>query len=309
MTKRIWAALLLITLGLPARAEVDCRVVNALSRIHAAEDQLADPSTLEALRGELLRHDGQNVAAALAGHPNARDREILSRFAGLTARLARIADQGDGVALRMALSDPATIRIFEQTSAVLGRFGCTGPAAQRAAASAGPSTGGASDPVTEDGLAVARSTAITPETLLLVGFLSLMAVAGLIWGIMMLRRHNERRRRRSRRYSLNRPIHYLVDGERYLGRILDISCVGMKLQHSGQIQSTRPKRLQVVVSGLTVDGRTTWINAHYAGIEFVPRIRFSRVLSTLSGLMMPPEPSDTRAQTKTAPRGAPSANR
>jgi len=91
-----------------------------------------------------------------------------------------------------------------------------------------------------------------------------------------------RRQKRLRaRFSCNIDVQLSSGDRNVTTKALDISGVGLKVQIPDA--PALPQKVQITIGETTVDGRFTWQNAHFAGLELSPPLSMKFVKSVSSG--------------------------
>lgn len=98
----------------------------------------------------------------------------------------------------------------------------------------------------------------------IVAFLALSA-----WFLGML---EVRRKRRARRYTVTIETNYIVNTNKYVGAILDISQNGVKIRHEPSDDMCISAQISTQIGGTMRPGVLIWQNEHYCGVRFNKRI-------------------------------------
>lgn len=281
---------MLLTFATPALAEVNCSMVSALLRIHEAQNTLEqaattpDPTaTLGPLIVDLHRLNGQNVEYAMRDDITADDRAALSTFASVTSQFAALADVGDVQALRALIQSRETAKAFADATAALNRTVCDTPSTLTLSNNDGQSVAPLKHNIDTQHVTGPRA-AQRNFLLSLIPFVAGIIVATLIaLGTWFQLKRAELRRRRSKRYPANRPITYMYDDQNRNGQLLDISGLGAKIGHTGEINADHRRKVTLVFAGLPKTGGVVWSNENYAGVVFdqpLPRRVLQKFLDT-----------------------------
>ena len=303
---QIIASILLGLAAGPASAQVECTLIQDLTRFQSAPADLAgtpvsraDATARQQLAADMLRHDGDSVRFALRDHARPAEAAALADFADLSAELARLSQTGQTPAMERLAALPESRRILAAARAALPRFDCAAPPVT---ARMSDSSDGAdrSDPAPADQPTAVESSQINLVVTIPFVLAALLAVAA---GLYLVMRTREKRRRRARRYTTNRPVRFRIGTRTCEGKLLDISCLGAKLQHGGAIHDTDAGPIMIRLAGQWHRAERSWGNAHYAGLRFQTKLTLPYLLQVLA---TPPRlfAQDTQAQTK---NGAPKA--
>ena len=297
----------IIFIAMPAQAQVDCAVVNSLTRIttttttHTSwgNDDLPPGN----VRTDISHFDRTSIQHLFSDVPDEDGLRTLDQFAQVTALIAQYAQNGQGAEIHILLQAPSVISLFDDARKVLDSIGCHGPsvtddAMPKNVADALEKAGEAKN----EARSATTGSGIDFGANLLVWGLVGLAVAATIGLFVFLRKRGEKLRRRQRRYTLNLPIKFAFETFDAQGRALDISCNGLKIRHYGQLPSEPSGRIKVELAGHWYETKCQWHNEHYAGLSFATTLRVATVLQILSGVK---GRGANAGKTKTAPEGAP----
>ena len=291
----------LVLFGSPQHAlALDCAEIAALSRIVTAQRDLLSGSeglseTLARLDGDMARLDVAVVDRADERLPPDIDRDALRSLADLAHQISLARHRRDTQAVAQLLDNAAATGLFLRAGRTLSRLHCGQAFAAARALSHRPTQIG--DMMLQDN----HGAGGVPERRIgygtaLVGGLGVvvlsMAAAVLVW------RFRSRQRRRARRFRILRDIDFHMQDNRYRGTLLDLSCLGAKLRHDGVI-TQQDVAVAVTLLGVVRPCKVTWLNDHYAGLQFAERLRIAQVLGVAAGIVTlnhNPTP-----QTQTAP--------
>ncbi len=305
MKTRLLFTLLLCLNGQQGLANVNCDAVNALSRIQnagAAGKPLAlgglpDP----ALRSDLARFDQQNIDHIFSGILTPEATQTLANFARLTSQISVLAENNRAKDISALMKAPNVRQIFDQAGQILDRLDCAGPALPSSGVSDPASTSTDAESQLFSADSISQRDGIGTISLGLWAIVLIVLIAALAGGFVLIQRGREKKRRRQRRYATNQALPFRIGDAEFKGRMLDISCNGLKLKHDGQGQLSDKQELKVKLAGKWRDGQCTWCNDHYAGMTFAPRLRLATVLYILGRTEINPDASVKPARTQTAP--------
>ena len=291
-------ALLLCLLTLPrAASALDCAEISAMSRIVASRETLVSGSaqlmdTLRRLDLDLARIDGTVADRASGGMPSSVERDALHDLADLAQRINGALRRGDMAVVTRILDDAARADTLSRAGQALARLHCGRNAAADRALSEGSSTISALAPQAVE--EVSRTAFYAGLATGIAAFLLAGLSALLIWRV------RSRQRRRSRRFRVLHDVDMHMNDARHRGTLLDLSCFGAKLRHNGLIVD-RDTRLSINLLGVVRPCRITWLNEHYAGLQFAERLRIAQVLGVAAGIA--PKTPTPRMQTAPASGG------
>jgi hypothetical protein len=257
--KTIGCVLLACGLAAPGHAQDNCAALADLGILAALEAQ-ADSTSAP--------RDPQGLAAALrqasgTGQINALEVAAFDRY--LRARL-------EGHPARFPLS---TAELRRRHQACLEQAGSktSGPAApgQAAARHALPATPPQSAlqrslaPLAHPSAPDITNAMFKAQLAFALGSVLCGLLGWLIW--TRLARIIQRNRRRGRRHLCNLPVIYAVEDAPRMGRIVDLSGLGCKLDPRGQ--SLAPGQpVQLRLPDRAIDAHVAWANVHYVGLTF-----------------------------------------
>ncbi len=304
--RRFWLTTTFTLIAASAQADIDCEVVNALTRIHEAGEagQVLSTNGLptSALRSDLSRFDQHNVARQFEQILDSEANEILTEFAAVTAQIAIMARTNQGPQISRLLQSPNVRQTFDQAGKILDRIGCVGPSA--ATTSTVDPIVKASD-VTEipdrpKDISQRPSIGVFEVAVWTIVAIVLLVSAG---GLIIAVRHSrDKHQRRRRRYATNQEIQFKIGDRTMTGRMLDISCHGLKLKHFLHKAPTQKDQLQVRLAGRWRDVHCQWSNEHYAGLAFASRMRTATVFYVLGKTeILSTEEAEETPVTQTAP--------
>ena len=293
--------------ALPVPAAADCTLVEALTRFQSAPVALAAPpasrddaAARQQLEAEMLRVDGDSVRFALRAHDRATDVAALADFADLSAELARLSRAGQHASVQSFASMPASRRTIAAARAALPRFGCdtirvSGPGG----ADGRDADRSAPRPSEAPSQAESSDINLVVTIPLLLGIVLLAAAA-----LTLYVRREDERRRQARRFSVSRPIRFRIGSTTLGGTLIDISCLGAKLQHGGQVDPSATGPVTIRLAGRWHRADPSWGNAHYLGVRFQTRLTLPQLLQILA---TPPraDAGQDRPETKNGARKAP----
>lgn len=292
---------LLFLLGSPNHAlALDCAEIAAMARIVGARNTLVSGSarlsdTLRRLDQDLARVAGSMKDGAPGDLPSSLDRMALRNLADLAHDISLSLRDGDMPAITQRLDGAAKADTLARAGLALARLHCGQNVAADRAIAVGSSTISAIAPRDAMEKKSVQAPATAFYTGLATGIAALLPAAlatFLIW------RLQARQRRRARRFRVLRDVDMHMQDARHRGTLLDLSCFGAKLRHNGMI--TDPDvPFAVTLLGVVRPCKITWLNDHYAGLQFSERLRLSQVLGVAAGLA-PQFPSAT-PQMQTAP--------
>ncbi len=292
----------------PLLAEVDCDLVNAMTRVSEAPQTHSTWASGEllpnAVQSDISRFSSRSIAHLFDDVPNTSTVSILSDFATLTAQIAQLARDGRGADIHIFLNAPAVRETFKQAGKVLDSIGCNGPLlATSASTPSEQSSPGNDRPDTPPGAASGSALVLSLSYFWYVLATITVSVFGaMIWFYLRIK---EKHRRRRRRYSTNQHVRFRLGSRIHSGRLLDISCNGLKLRHLGVMDSAQEDTLQVEIDRKWYETRVQWCNEHYVGLAFARPLRTANVLQILVHGRAQSEPAKDGQKTKTAPEGAP----
>lgn len=280
----------LLWLATPALAASpeECRIVASLSRLHAAQAAVlasggTDLGAVRRMREELASSRFAGLTTGARTFAIFAERETRAGLDGLTHDISRAASRQDAAALRDLGEDPGVREMLAAARRALARYDCDGAAGALVGADATPLAGARAGGATwvPDGLVTRLSL---PAILVSIWFYliggAVLALGGATF--VLVSRHLRRSRRRRHRFPVNLDVRFTVPGGTRDGAILDISCFGAKLRHSGLIEPGQ-KEIAVALLGTMRAGRIAWLNRHYAGLVLEERLATSEVLRVVAG--------------------------
>ena len=295
--------LLTVAVAPPAAAQ-DCAGIAALLRVHTAQQDWLRYRTAGQVTPDMLRLDGDEVRFSFRGTLTEDQVTALAAYADAASDLAELARRSDLPRLAAALENPETRAIFNRAGPLLAGLACDSIAGE---GEPPPGRGGDRQPTErsadvrqqdEGGVALGLGPSVTQIAL---GTLAAVLGGALYFAIWRLRMRNQRRRRR---FAVNGLVRFRkagTDAPVLTGRLVDLSGVGVKLRHYGQLPDST--HLEIELLGQWHRLTVRWDNKHYVGMSFDRQLRFSAVLRLLAEF----RDSERRSRdTKTAPEKAPS---
>ena len=252
-----------------AGAQVRCDAADLATRLLGARRMvLADPAALPAARQDIdaaLRDWSGTVRHQRDGPASQRDGEAILALAALSRQVSALVDSDPRAARDLIASVRASGVSHLATLAVL-RSGCD--ARDVGEWSDGASLGLRDGSVADAGGAPSdgrssRAPSVPIATHAWRGAVAVAAFAvsaGAARRILLYRRKQARRRRR---YAIGLPVAYRHGGQLFDGRIIDINCFGLKIQHAGDLEKDDVASIGLL--GQWRGFRVVWRNAHYAG--------------------------------------------
>lgn len=295
-------------LAQPIHAQVDCDLVNAMTRVSETTQTHATWNNggplPNAVQSDLSRFSASSIQHLFQDVPSTSAISTLSEFAVLTSQIAQLARDGRGADIHIFLNSPRVRATFEDAGKVLDSIGCNGPLlATKTSTPSQQSSPGSASPDTPPAVASGSSFAMSLSYFWYI--FAAVAAAGLGAATWFYFRIKETRRRRRRRYSTNQYVKFQVGPKTCSGRMLDISCNGLKLRHLGAISANQQETLRVEIDRRFYETRIQWCNEHYVGLAFMQPLRTASVLQILVSGRSQSGPSQDGQDVKTAPEGAP----
>ncbi len=277
---RIKAVLVVISClsGTSAISMPACDVVAALQRIHFAQERLVEaPQRMLASRDRVVLRQGlkslspANISYGLGSQINAEQRNLIFQVLdGSQMFLGALDDNNIQLALDIR-KNPTNQRRAERVLDILPKFEChTGVQGENGGTSR--SASGLTDGFTGEAIA---------KQLPWLG-LVLAIVSGVLWlAIPRIRKKMVTRKQRARRFPLNQSVKYIYKQDIYGGKVVDISCYGLKLQHNTSSASVGDI-IDIWMLGDWQKGTVTWSNDVYCGLQF----KFPLLVSDIRTLRM-----------------------
>ncbi len=257
---------------LPAAAQVNCTLFEALERIQFAQSRLAQSRAPTArsddgalLTNELVRLDVAQLQIAHNGQLSQNDEVFLTDYVTKAKQLdAHLIAQRDG-AVAAYFASPAFAPRQAQIARLLPRLGCN------AQAGAGNQSGTARaiTPAKQD--VPARTITFTGSVVFLASITFLAALAHRIYVIAIAVRN--RRRRRSKRFHTHIETQLDANGTFRKGTILDLSCNGAKIQIDTDSTDQTNNSIDLWIINHWHHAEISWLNTHYMGLKFTKPLR------------------------------------
>ena len=271
MRRPFWILIALL-MASASEAQVRCDAADLATRLLGARRiVLADPADLPLAQREIvsaLSGWSGTIRKQRDGPIDRRDAEAIVAFAALARQVADLADH-DPDAARGLLTSPQTDALSHLSTLAVLRAACdtNGPTDTVAGGTIGLRDG----TVAANGFdRWAESGPSKPSgplgTQALRGFVALAALAAATAGVRHFLRYRSHQTKRRKRYAMALPVDYLHAGMTLSGRIIDINCFGLKLQHDGTLQKDALTRVGLLEDWREV--RIVWSNSHYAGGVF-----------------------------------------
>lgn len=274
---KIWMVVLIAVVGiLPQRAgaETACEAILNLGMFAALDagastrDRVLDTGSLRAaLRA--AAGSGQLQPAETA----AFERYITQKALGAAARFPlSTAELRRRHALCEESATPRTVSDAAQTpSQVSARHGLP-----TALPGAPPSKSLPPD------ISQGRDTPFADAALPLLRFNLAVILSGLLIWLATSRLHRiaQRHKRRAKRYVCNLPVVFSANGTTQLGRIIDLSGVGCKLDTRGG-EFAKGDQVTLRLADLTIESHVAWSNQTYVGLDFNQSLSTQVVLSLI----------------------------
>lgn len=310
MPLRHFTVLACLFWALPVHATVDCRLVTSLSRLanitHASQSAWQNGRPDADLLSEIWQYDRSSLIYAFRADAESEQLVLIGQFADILMQIAADAGRQDARAITRTLNLPVTTRVFTKVGRLLQQLPCDGASATASQTEGSGKSSGTSEDAAKGAASPqsAKSISISSSWIIIAAATAL--ILAILGTVFLYFRQREKSRRRARRFSLNQIVKFASGDARAFGRILDISCVGVKLRHYGQLSSAITPKVDIELSGEWYEATISWSNDHYVGLAFGRPLRFATVLLILSGVNARNEQDVRDAKSKTAPIGAPS---
>jgi hypothetical protein len=285
MRNRIVGAVLSAHFASSAAASVDCNQVVALSRLTGIIDTHSTWSNggipPESVQSDMRRFDADSIQGELGPEIAPFQTEILSRFAALTDAVSQAAKRGDAATVQRLLGAPDAKSIFSRATVVLAQLGCDGPRiATRSTIGNGENH--TSPPVLPTTTTTsARQLDFTVPLVLIVTLIAAAATFASLAFFFYFKPRKEEQRRRARRHLTRLDTHFREGSAELPGRVVDISCAGLKLRHFGNYCAEGGCQVQVLIGDVWYSGSVSWSNDHYLGLAFTAPLQHTTLLGVL----------------------------
>ncbi len=299
-----------IALAQPAAAEVDCKIIGALSRIAELDRQNIGQSpglTLsQDLQLDLRRLDSTGIRYQMHGELSESEIDAIAALIEITERIVALAADRRQIAIIQLLQDPRSQQIVSRAESVLSQIPCDGDQSQQMAQATGDADDAQHLPPGQATSDVRSGVRLDIAVKLLIyGGVFLTIIAGGL-GFWLYRIQQAKSRRNGRRYNINLATNYIAGALKESGDILDISCIGAKLRHKGKLDGVSVKTIDIQIAGEWHEGHVKWQNKHYVGLAFAKPLKFRNVLAILSLGAEKKTSGSGHPETETAPSRAPS---
>ena len=271
MRRPFWILIALL-MASASEAQVRCDAADLATRLLGARRMvLADPADLplaqRAITATLAGWSG-TIRKQRDGPTDRRDAEAIVALAALARQAANLAEQNPDAARQLLTSPRADALSHLSTLAVL-RAACDvkGTAEDAPAATMGLRDGAMSGSGVADlGTTWEGKSTITLRERAPQGLIALLVLLAAGVGLQRYRSYRSQQTKRRKRYAMALPVSYQLAGLVLSGRIIDINCFGLKLQHDGALHKDAVTRVGLMDEWREV--RIVWSNSHYAGGVF-----------------------------------------
>lgn len=299
---------LVLPLGAAAQTQAHCDAVITLSQMQSALERVAAPghrrvaADMDLLGRTLLRIDAHSLAYAVQDHALSNQLPTLLAFLDIAQASETAYLRGDIEPLRRVLAMPEITAVTLQAGRILQRYPC------REEQDAGLHR---LQQLDAEGLSQLNSYAFSRTQA--VGTLGASLLLGLLSALLIRRqvRNMALKRRRQKRHYVELDA-ILVEGTDPANiaktalwttvEIADISCEGIKISHSQDIDPLEMGTITLLIEGSQHPADVKWSNKHYSGCKFHQRLDHKQVMAWVA--QFPPVGDITKAVPTTAPAAA-----
>lgn len=265
-----------VFIAIPASAQVNCSVFDALERVQFAQSRLSTggnftPNTGDAalVVSELRKLQIEHISSAQSGKLSKTDTATLGAYLSAAQTLGAMITSRDQAGIATYFSNPAFDAGQRQIATILPRLGCN--PLTKAGRKGGDQRVLSALKQTQGGrLFTVQTTLIA---LALIGVIIVFSLRLDLW--WALRR--ARLSRQSKRYATHLESKISHDNTIWPSLIVDLSCNGAKMQIHTQDLLQIGQHIEVWIDDAWHLAKLHWANQHYIGLRFDHPIAHDRM--------------------------------